>query len=170
MQVITRECPECLQTKLIQDFNWYRGMGDNYRNCKQCEKNVDRKVRLMMELPTDKEIRLRDPRYVLLQRSIENALTTGIEHRLKLEDIPTPGRCIYFRTVLEYRTLTKDSPKIAKYSNNLASLDRIDSGKGYVPGNVQVISYLANRMKQTATPEQLIAFAKGILRVHKVTS
>lgn len=48
-----------------------------------------------------------------------------------------------------------------------ASLDRIDSTKGYVKGNIQVISDLANRMKQNATPEQLLLFAKGILTVYQ---
>lgn len=43
------------------------------------------------------------------------------------------------------------------------SLDRIIPEKGYVKGNVQVISQLANAMKWDSTPEERLAFAKWIL-------
>jgi hypothetical protein len=39
------------------------------------------------------------------------------------------------------------------------SLDRIRPELGYVPGNVAVISYKANAIKQGATPEELRAVA-----------
>jgi hypothetical protein len=39
--------------------------------------------------------------------------------------------------------------------DNAASIDRIDSTKGYLPGNVQVISYRANILKQNATLHEL---------------
>lgn len=42
------------------------------------------------------------------------------------------------------------------------SIDRKDSTKGYVKGNVWVISQLANQMKSNATPEQLKTFARWI--------
>lgn len=44
-------------------------------------------------------------------------------------------------------------------TNESASLDRIVPSLGYVPGNVQVVSLLANLMKNEATPEEMLKFA-----------
>jgi len=39
--------------------------------------------------------------------------------------------------------------------NNYATLDRIDPTKGYVMGNVQIVSFRANTLKNSATLEEL---------------
>ena len=45
-------------------------------------------------------------------------------------------------------------------NDNSPSLDRIDSTKGYIPGNVMMMSNLANKMKNNATPKQLKQFGR----------
>lgn len=83
----------------------------------------------------------------------------GIEFSIEISDIVIPKYCIYLgcritNTINDSRQGTN------------SSIDRIDPSKGYVKGNIQIISDLANRMKSNATEEQLIAFAEGVLRIH----
>jgi myo-inositol catabolism protein IolC len=44
----------------------------------------------------------------------------------------------------------------------MASLDRVDSTKGYIVGNIQFISAAANMAKNNMTHEQMIEFCKII--------
>ena len=41
-----------------------------------------------------------------------------------------------------------------------ASLDRIDSSKGYIPGNIQFISAICNYAKNDLSHEEMIVFCK----------
>lgn len=81
--------------------------------------------------------------------SRQRALRSGREHTLKLKDIPPiPDRC----PVLGIKLVVG-----ADWANRLSapSLDRVDNTKGYVPGNVQVLSLRANNMKNDSTIEEL---------------
>ena len=82
----------------------------------------------------------------------------GLEFSITVEDVRKccGTYCPYFATPFE-----------ALDKKRGYSLDRIDSTKGYTPDNIQVISRLANTMKNSATEEELIAFAKGVLALHQ---
>ena len=71
----------------------------------------------------------------------------GIECTITHEDIVVPEFCPVFGVRLEV------ADGIA--TNNSPTLDRIDNAKGYVPGNVMVVSWRANRLKADATFDEL---------------
>ena len=47
------------------------------------------------------------------------------------------------------------------------SIDRIDSTKGYSPGNIQIISGKANMMKQDLGPDDLLKFARWVMKAYR---
>lgn len=89
-----------------------------------------------------------------------HARAKGVPFTITPDDIRIPEYCEY----LDYK-LTNTHGRGHVKTN--VSIDRIDSSKGYVPGNVQVICNLANRMKTDANAEELVRFALNILRMHK---
>lgn len=88
-----------------------------------------------------------DPRYRLLLSSRGNASAKGIDHSISVDDIEIPERCPVFGFKLVKRGKAYNSP----------SLDRIDPFVGYIPGNVRVISFKANRLKNNGNLEDFRA-------------
>jgi hypothetical protein len=153
---LTRKCSKCPHIgPLSTDF--YRNPNGKYgylSHCKTCHSRIT-KAQL--------ERWLSDPRQRMLKSSMSNAKRGCILHTLTLDDIILPETCVYLGIRIDYRTANKRGDR---RHDDSPSIDRIDPTGGYVPGNVQVISDLANRMKQNATVEQLLAFAESVLRVH----
>ncbi len=79
----------------------------------------------------------------------------GLAFTITKDDVVVPERCPY----LDIEIQVCDGV----HCDTSPSLDQIIAGGGYVPGNVEVISYRANAMKRDATPEELVMFAKKIL-------
>jgi hypothetical protein len=84
----------------------------------------------------------------MLRDSRTRAARKGLPHDITLDDIPSPTHCPVFGIPLDWgsRSSVVDASP---------SLDRVVNELGYVKGNVQVISSLANRMKQGATSKQI---------------
>lgn len=92
----------------------------------------------------------------MLTRAKQRAKRHGLEFSITVDDVKIPLVCPILGIVLETNSGSGGKP-------SSPSLDRIDNTKGYVPGNVQVVSHLANVMKSDANPEELLAFAEWVM-------
>lgn len=99
--------------------------------------------------------RKQDPiniKYYLLRHAKARAAKKQIPFNITIEDIVLPDVCPYLKVPFDRNT--------RKYGY---SLDRIIPEKGYIKGNIQVITQLANAMKWESTPAELVQFAKSVL-------
>lgn len=127
------------------------------------DKNYFRKLRLKVSPEYRAEIaeqkkKSRESNYEaeIFRKCKYRAEQRGLEFNLELEDIVIPELCPVLEVPFQFGS--KDN-----YSYS-PSIDRIDNSKGYVKGNIQIISMKANTMKNSATPEELHNFCKNILR------
>lgn len=97
-----------------------------------------------------------NPKKRLLYFTRVRAKAINIEHTLSEEDIVIPTHCPYLGIELE--TTNRMGNRFTS-----PSVDRVDNSKGYVKGNIEVISFKANIMKGTASIEELVFFAHKVL-------
>lgn len=82
-----------------------------------------------------------------------NAKNRGIEFTIPFGELVFPEHCPVLGIPIDYFVegqATENSP----------SFDRIDPSKGYVSGNVVIVSWRANRLKNDGTPEEHIKIAQ----------
>jgi hypothetical protein len=150
------QCKKCRETKEASQF-WA-----NNTVCIECNKKAWReratpeKRREWLERQR-KFDDLNIARY-LLRQARKRAKAKGLECTIKPSDIHVGERC----PVLGIQMVKNRG----HWQNNSYSLDRIDSSRGYVKGNVRVISWWANFLKSNLTLEQaenLVKYMKGEL-------
>ena len=112
------------------------------RSCKICS--------ALMTKAAARRRRKRNPILFLFNQLKGNARKRGQEFTITLVDIlPAPTHCPILGLELDY------SGTLKRCSDNLPSVDRLDSHRGYVPGNVAIISHRANVLKNSASLEEM---------------
>jgi len=138
-------CSFCKKKLSIEKFrtvsrkNW-RGQ---YPQCKICESSLMKikyKKNPIPQMLSNAKIRAK-------QKGVDFNLTSQYLKKI----FPKDNKCPITGLNFEFGYINKE--KINK--NNSPSLDRIIPSKGYVIGNVMVISDLMNRMKQDSTFEDI---------------
>jgi hypothetical protein len=122
-------CPHCKKEKISLDFDESHGASDGLQSwCRAC---------------SSERAHLAPLEKVLYWVAKNRAKNKGIEFSISIEDIVIPAKCPVLDIPL-YASRGKAGP-------NSPSLDRIDNTRGYIPGNVCVISYRANLLKNNST-------------------
>jgi len=125
-------CSQCKKMKSVKDFDKQLSLQDGFRsNCKEC--------RL--------EDRRNNIQKYLFKTARARAKKNNDFFNLVVDDVIIPGFCpiLNIPLFIEGKVQTNNSP----------SIDRIDNSKGYIKGNIIVISYKANRIKNNATVDEL---------------
>lgn len=95
----------------------------------------------------------------IIRNSKFMAKRRGIYFNLKYSDFEIPEYCPILGIKLKYTSESGGNDPAH------ASLDRIDNSKGYIKGNVIVVSRLANAMKNEATFNQLKLFCNNMTKL-----
>lgn len=162
-------CTKCGIKKTAIYFHKFKGSKDGlYDWCKPCKKEYDTLYRQSEKIQgiyksieyKQKKIIYKNtvPEIRLFSSARARAKNANLEFSISLEDIIIPENCPL--------TGEKLNTIIGMGLNwNAPSVDRIDNSKGYIKGNVWIISRLANTMKSIANKLQLKIFCENTLKL-----
>ena len=166
----TKTCKGCGKsfpktTQYFKKVNERRGHVSICAYCNDCYNANRRKRRAddpehrdALESRRRRAIRRSPEKYIII-RARKRAKLKGYDFNIDESDIVIPKRCPLLGIELINGI---GGGTQGEMRSHFASLDRIDSSKGYVKGNVWVISYRANRLKTDATLEELELITKNL--------
>tara|TARA_B100000902_G_C27064951_1_gene791021 strand:- start:39 stop:782 length:744 start_codon:yes stop_codon:yes gene_type:complete len=137
-------CSGCKNMLLLNNFGFYNGTFRS--NCNTCcrqsekkyrEKNIKNRLKVALKGCVSATISRND-------KGREHEFNIDLEYVLELWE-KCNGICVRF----------KKKMSILDNDKWLVSIDRIDSNKGYIKGNVQLVCSLYNQMKMDRTEEDM---------------
>lgn len=151
-----KPCTKCNVPYVTTTFpvrSWKEGKPIYMTWCHSCLATYARNRRLNPEVrekhkKRTHELLLQDPRYRLLRCARQRAKREKVPFKLKAGDITVPVTCPVFPHI-------KLQVGVDKLHDGSPTLDRVIPKLGYVPSNVIVVSFKANRMKSNATIQEL---------------
>ncbi len=146
--------PDALEAKRIRQAKWHI---ENHKRKMQDPEWVSQRREYMRERM--RSLRRSKPEQQLLIRARKRAKDKGLPFDLDYSDVLIPDRC----PVLGITLGISDNHA----SDKSPELDRIDNTKGYVKGNVIVVSRRANRIKNDSTVDELALIAKFYTKLNR---
>lgn len=138
-------------------------IGEKTRQCTNCRAMFEKTSRTvtLCNSCNSSRVKSQSAESKMLRRAKSRAKEKSLEFNISIDDIFIPKEC----PILKIPLISKKGRPGCFDSS--PSLDRIDPEKGYIKGNIMVISSLANVMKNNASVKNLINFSKYILEAYK---
>lgn len=158
--LIFKVCNKCQEKKEISYFVTNKATYDGHLNiCKVCHNKSRRENRnTEKDVEYNKKYLKERPEVRLYNSAKSRAKKENLDFNLDLSDIIIPEECPYLKS-----KITNVYGTGFGYVPTNPSIDKVIPILGYVKGNIEVISCKANAMKQNASREELITFAKSVL-------
>ena len=135
---------ECKQCQRVRNQKWIDSNRDRFRHMNKDATNLKRR---------------RDPVRAMIQVARARCRKKGMEFSITEADVFIPEFCPVLGIPLTAGLGFGCGHGLA-IRDTRASLDRIDNSKGYISGNVVVVSYRANRIKSDANVSELLKIAR----------
>jgi hypothetical protein len=142
-----------------REGNYDDGLVRQCTCCKMMFVKTSKTVTICKECNSNR-VKLQPLEVKMWRRAKNRAAEKGLEFDIEVSDIIIPDICPILGIPIK-----ENKGKSGAYPDS-PSLDKIDPTKGYIKGNVQVVSQMANMMKYNATQDQLRAFANYILKTY----
>lgn len=158
----TKFCPKCESVKSTDEFGKKLNKWTSW--CLECTREYDKNryannretirkrqndsypKRAAKQIAQQKQFLKDNPERGLLKLARQRCKKSGVLCTITEKDILIPEFCPILGVRLEFGDMqTRD---------NSPSLDRINPDLGYVPGNIAVLSYRANRIKNEGTADE----------------
>lgn len=181
MPLLEKQCTKCNQMLPAESFSKHKGTSDGLRSsCKKCcaeygkqwyENGGAESTKQRKRLWYKNGGKERSQSYVKanLVKTITSSLLCGARGRARDKNLPfdididyvrsmvgenaeLASHCPVFGVPLDWSRMRNNGGKAVP---NSPSIDRIDPERGYVKGNIKIISYRANQIKSDASHEEL---------------
>lgn len=183
MEITEKQCRWCKETKPTSEFNKMAKSSDGHQAyCRECgrsnvrqwrSENVDRRKKYEKEYQAAhkeqyyqygvayraknvekvravrKEYAIYNPERCMINDAKKRAKKRNVPITITYQDVFIPEYCPVLGIKLE-RNINGGRP-----TDNSPALDAIIPSRGYVPGNIAVISHRANRIKTDASLQEL---------------
>ena len=147
-----KKCPTCKKVLPIKEFYFDKKTKDElFYRCKSCDSDRRKKWR-----KNNLKSRAISNKYFSLtqrarKKNVPMEITAEYIKNMYPDDMICPALGIKMERGIGGRP---------ENISNCSSIDRIIPEKGYVPGNVIIVSMKANQIKSNATPDEIIKVGK----------